>query len=82
MRVRVLYFAGARDVVGLAEEERDLPAGVRTIADFTRYIGDAHPALAPRLPAVRFARNERFADASESLADGDVVAILPPVAGG
>jgi molybdopterin converting factor small subunit len=40
------------------------------------------PALAGRLSAVRFARNEVFARLEDELADGDVVAVVPPVAGG
>ncbi len=82
MRVRVLYFAGARDVAGRADEERDLPASVRTVADFARHIGEAHPALADRMSAIRVARNERFAEPTELVADGDVLALIPPVAGG
>jgi molybdopterin converting factor small subunit len=31
---------------------------------------------------VRFARNEEFAQNADVLADGDVVALIPPVAGG
>jgi molybdopterin converting factor small subunit len=31
---------------------------------------------------IRFARNEEFARNDDALADGDVVALIPPVAGG
>jgi molybdopterin converting factor small subunit len=31
---------------------------------------------------VRIARNEAFAEPSEALAEGDVLALIPPVAGG
>jgi molybdopterin converting factor small subunit len=41
-----------------------------------------HPPLAGRLGPVRFARNEEFVEADALLAAGDVVAVLPPVAGG
>jgi molybdopterin converting factor subunit 1 len=82
MRVRVLFFAGAREVVGVGEEERSLAADVRTVRDFACALADAYPALAPHMPRVRIARNERFAEPDEALAEGDVLAILPPVAGG
>ncbi len=82
MRVRVLFFAGARDAVGVGEEERDLEANVKTIADFANFIGEAHGELAPYMSTLRIARNERFAESSERIADGDVLAIIPPVAGG
>ena len=40
------------------------------------------PALAPGRPAVRFARNGAYALADTALADGDQVAMIPPVSGG
>ena len=44
---------------------------------------EAHrTALGGRLIATRFARNEVFADESDAIASGDVIAIIPPVAGG
>jgi molybdopterin converting factor subunit 1 len=81
-RVRILYFAAARDAVGLGEEAIDLPADVATIGDVARHLARAHPSLEPRMSSIRIARNERFADDSERIASGDVLALLPPVAGG
>jgi len=81
MRVRVLYFAGARDAVGASEETREIADGA-TVADFTRAIAAANAELGARIESVRVARNERFADPSERIEDGDVLAIIPPVAGG
>jgi molybdopterin synthase catalytic subunit len=40
------------------------------------------PAFAAQRDAVRFARNRRYADATEPLAEGDELALIPPVAGG
>jgi molybdopterin synthase catalytic subunit len=40
------------------------------------------PVLAPGRSAVRFARNGAYADPEEPLADGDELAIIPPVSGG
>lgn len=82
MRVRVLYFAGARDVRGVSEEERELPPNVRTVADFARHIGEEFPELAARMSVIRIAKNERFAEPTELVADGDTLALIPPVAGG
>ncbi len=31
---------------------------------------------------IRFARNEEFARLADAITDGDVVALIPPVAGG
>jgi molybdopterin synthase sulfur carrier subunit len=80
--VRVLYFGGLREAVGLAEEALDLPASVRTVGDLAGHLAGRHREYAARSASVRLARNESFADAGEPLEDGDVIALIPPVAGG
>ena len=82
MTIRVLYFAAVRDLVGRDEEDLFLPDGIATIGDLAVFLAKHRPALAGRLGSVRFARNETFATNDEALAEGDVVAIIPPVAGG
>jgi molybdopterin converting factor subunit 1 len=81
MTVTVLYFAAVRDLVGTNEEKMTLPDGI-DVGRFARLLEAERPALAGRLAAVRFARNETFVTNDERLADGDVVALIPPVAGG
>ena len=80
--VRVLYFAGLRDALGLSEETLELPAEGMTVGEFCSQLAVRHRAYAERRGHVRVARNEAFAEAAEVLADGDVVAMIPPVAGG
>jgi molybdopterin synthase sulfur carrier subunit len=82
MRVRVLYFAVVRELVGRDEESVELPSEARTVAGFTRWIAGLHPALEGRMASVRIARNEAFARDEDELAEADVLALLPPVAGG
>jgi molybdopterin converting factor subunit 1 len=82
MRVRVLYFAAVREIMGLEEETLELPASVGSVGGFVAFLAGYRPALAAALPAVRVARNEVFAEAGEGLAEGDVLALIPPVAGG
>jgi molybdopterin synthase sulfur carrier subunit len=82
MKVRVLYFAGLRDEVGLADELIELPPDVRTVGELCIHLAAGHRAYADRRAHVRVARNEAFARDDEALADGDVVALIPPVAGG
>ena len=81
-RVRVLYFAATRDAAGCAEEPMELGDEVVTVGDFARHVAYAHPALADNMSVVRIARNERFAEEAERVEDGDVLALIPPVAGG
>lgn len=81
MRVRIRLFAVQRELAGTREVPVDLAVGA-TIADAWDALVAIHPALAPGRGAVRFARNSVYAGADESLADGDEVAMIPPVSGG
>lgn len=81
-RVRLLYFAAVRELVGRDEEELVLPPDVRTIGELAAFLERHAPSLAGRLGSVRFARNEVFATHDEPVAEGDVIALIPPVAGG
>jgi MoaE-MoaD fusion protein len=81
MRVRVRLFAIQRELAGAREVELELPAGA-SIEDAWTALVAIHPALAPGRAYVRFARNAEYADADTPLADGDELAIIPPVSGG
>jgi molybdopterin converting factor subunit 1 len=80
--VRILYFAALRDAVGMSEELVTLPDGVRSVGDLASYLAARHRAYAERRSHVRIARNEAFASEDEAIHEGDVIALIPPVAGG
>ena len=82
MKLTVLYFAAVRDLVGKDEESLDVPATVATVEALGKHLATLHPELGGRLGYVRFARNEEFAQPADSVADGDTIALIPPVAGG
>jgi molybdopterin synthase sulfur carrier subunit len=82
LRISVLYFAGLRDSIGVADEALDLPEPVRTVGDLRRHLAARHRAYAEQQACVRIARNEAFAADGEVLCEGEVIALLPPVAGG
>ena len=82
MSVEILYFAAVRDLAGKSQETMTLPPQVRTVGALRAHIEVAVPALAGRLGAVRWAKNEVFVEMDATLADGDVIALIPPVAGG
>jgi sulfur-carrier protein len=82
MKIKVLYFAAVREIVGKDEEQLDVPPSVATIGDLAAHLPSVHAKLAGRLSSVRLARNETFATNDEHLEEGDVVALIPPVAGG
>jgi molybdopterin converting factor subunit 1 len=80
MRVRTLFFATYRDLAGTDELEIELPVRA-TAADLVARLR-AEPGLhrLPLEPAI--AVNQETAPLDTLLADGDEVALLPPVAGG
>ncbi len=82
MNITVLYFAAVRDLVGKDEEALALPDCVASLAAVGDHLARLHPALEGRLGYVRFARNEEFAQLTDPIAEGDVIALIPPVAGG
>ena len=81
MQVTVRLFAILRQQAGWRERVLELPDGA-TIADAWRALTDVAPALAPSREMVRFARNRDYVAADQALADGDDLALIPPVAGG
>jgi sulfur-carrier protein len=86
VRLRLVYLARLREAFSSSGELLDL--GVQdaptlaTVVSTLRARGGAFESeLAPGR-AVRFAVNHRLARADHSVADGDEVAIFPPVTGG
>lgn len=79
--VRVRLFAIQRELAGAREVPLALADGA-TIEDGWAALVARFPVLAPGRSAVRFARNGTYADPEEPLADGDELAIIPPVSGG
>jgi len=81
IRVKVLYFGQARDAAGTGDEEFSLPSASSVRALVSKSM-KAHRPLLGLTGVMRIAVNEEIAGNDDRLADGDVVAFLPPVAGG
>jgi MoaE-MoaD fusion protein len=81
IRVHIRLFAMQRELAGTRGLDLSLPSGA-TIEDAWTDVVRLHPALAPGRPALRFARNGAYAPAETTLAEGDEVAMIPPVSGG
>ena len=79
--VRLLCFAGTRDIVGTAEMDLALP-GPCTVGELMSEVCRRYPALEPHRRSIRVAVNGTYATADERIALGDEVALIPPVAGG
>jgi len=80
MRLTVRLFAGLRDRAGTDRLDVELPAG-STVADLLAAMGDTPVGpLAPRACVV--AVNRTYAGPGDAIAEGDEVALVPPVSGG
>lgn len=72
--MKVRLFAGLRERAGWGERELD---GVSRVGDVWSTLG-----LGPEPEGLLYAVNKEYADGEHELADGDEVAIIPPVSGG
>lgn len=81
LKVKILYFAAVAELTGIREETVELEAKT-TIGALSRLLEGRHASLRGRLGQVRFALNETFVSEGDGVGDGDVVALIPPVAGG
>ena len=81
MKVVVLYFAVVRERLKLDGESVELPAGA-TVGALMDELCRRHPALSGLRAACKVAVNQELAPVDQPLADGDEVALIPPVAGG
>src|SRR5207247_280239 len=80
VRVLVRLFASYREAAGRGHFDLELPAGA-TVRDAIARILKAHPLIAEGRQVV-IARNRDYFGVDEPLADGDELALIPPVSGG
>jgi molybdopterin synthase catalytic subunit/molybdopterin converting factor small subunit len=75
MRVRIRLFAGLRERAGWGEREVDVGGG--TVDDVWAALG-----LGDEPAGLLYAVNQEYAKRDRQLAEGDEVAVIPPVSGG
>lgn len=81
MRVRVLFFGILRDLVGKSSDVLELRDGARA-QDVLAHYQEEFPELAPALPSLALAVNQKYSSPETVLQTNDEVAMLPPVSGG
>ena len=81
MRVTVLFFGMLKDVVGASEDRLDVPDGTLLRSVFDHYAA-RFPRLREMAGSIVLARNHEFCEPAATIADGDEIALLPPVSGG
>ena len=85
MKVKVLFFAGLREQLGISGEEIELPAGVSTVAGLRAHLkarGGVYEKALGEKNLVRMAVNQDMVQQTAPIKAGDEVAFFPPVTGG
>ena len=81
MRVRVLFFAGLREAVGLGESSADLPDDC-CLEEALKRLRERWPAVDAYGDRLLVSVNTEHAPLDAPLRDGDEIAFLPPMSGG
>jgi molybdopterin converting factor small subunit len=81
MTVRIVAFARIRELLGFGERDLELPVAA-TVRDAWRALAASSEGLPALAGSTRLARNGSIVDGDVMLADGDELALLPPVSGG
>ena len=80
MRVKVRYFASIRDRIGQDQETVETSSGT-TLGALYDELKATHEVLG-EWNRVLLAVNGEYMEPNQSLSEGDVVAVFPPVSGG
>ncbi|MDX2170866.1 MAG: molybdopterin converting factor subunit 1 [Deltaproteobacteria bacterium] len=81
MIIHLRYFASLRERLKTSAATREVPAGSSAGAVWSALCAD-HPELEPMSASVSFAVNREYVGREHVLADGDELALIPPVSGG
>lgn len=80
MKINVLAFGIAREILGGPQRQITLPEGA-IVADLRRLLETEAPGL-KRLRSWAVAVNSEYAENALALQPGDEIAVIPPVSGG
>lgn len=81
IRVKMIYFAQAREAAGTRTEELILEEKSTILTALSKALA-AHPKLRSLENSIKVAINEEIVQEDTPLQQGDRVALLPPVVGG
>ena len=82
---KLKYFAWVRERIGMAEEEIELPANVRTASDLLTFLAGRGQGFAEALrqpKVIRVAVNQEHVAHDELIAGAREIALFPPMTGG
>lgn len=82
IKVRLLFFGAARDIVGQEEIDFVLNAPATVSGSYSQII-ETYPVLREKFGrSLLFAVNQAYEPAEKEVCEGDELAIFPPVSGG
>ncbi|MBT4977780.1 MAG: molybdopterin converting factor subunit 1 [Gemmatimonadetes bacterium] len=81
MKIKALFFAACRDIVGNRELDLDVGEGSQ-VEDLKNVLLVKYPELATINNVLSIAVNAEYVDGNAILNPGDEVAFIPPVSGG
>ena len=82
MSVRILYFAGLKEALGIAGETVELPVGVASVGALRDWLVEQGRAALGTAKNLRCAVNQEMVRLDAAVRDGDEIAFFPPVTGG
>ena len=81
MKVMILFFASARDLVGARALEWEVQEGA-SVGQLKKELIACFPKMSGLARVLSLAVNAEYVDESAVLQAGDEVAVIPPVSGG
>ena len=81
MAIRILFFAQLKDATHCEAVELFAPSPLTNDQLWAKLLAE-YPALAAHRASVRIARNCEYVGLEATFANGDEVALIPPVSGG
>ena len=83
--MKLKYFAWVRERIGVAEEDVDPPADVRTVRDLLVWLrgrDEGYEAALMHPEAIRVAINQEHVNHGQPIAGAREIALFPPMTGG
>ena len=83
--MKILYFAWLRQKTGIDAEDVEMPPEISDVAGLLDWLKERNSNFADALAdfdSIRVAVNQEFAELDAPIAQGDEVAIFPPMTGG
>ena len=83
--MKLVYFAWLRERIGIGEEDRELPAHVKTGGEVLAWLstlGDEYASALSVPSVIRVAVNQEIITHDELIAGATEIALFPPMTGG